>query len=303
MLRDYIYLDIERVRSYYAQLSKGLSGVRVDRKEEEGAGEASAGINIPLTPFKVEGGFDYRYRRSSEETFSLHDYIGEDFLKLLEENGLLTDFSKGAFEWEMDSFQDGMFVLVDGKLSVVDYKYVVTMFEYIYNMMKLVEQPINQAGNPQSRRTGRRQSRKRNETKPEPEVDVIAKVATLFDQNIHDTCRIKIYPKNYPTEKHFTASANPSLFRIKPDALINLYGSIIDADWSCLLLINLNRGSEFQHNEIDPVPQAGDGKFNLESVIEPVIKQLAAISDVLQGVEFPAIAATPIAIFREIKAS
>ncbi|MCY4009532.1 MAG: hypothetical protein OXF22_07260 [Anaerolineaceae bacterium] len=293
MLHDYIYLDIERVRSYYAQLSKGLSEGRIQREETEGAGEASAGLSIPLTPIKAEGSLDFRYRRSSEETFSLHDYIVEDFLKLLREKKLLTDLSEHPFDWKPCSFQDGMFILAHGAIRIIDYKYIVSTLENLPEIEKLINKISR--GNQQNR-SGQQGSNQR----PNLDGGQVKKIVEFIDKSIQDTFRLKIYPGCRIPEQHFTASADPNLFRINPDALTNSYGSIINANWLCLLLVN--QGSENTH-AVNHGSQIEDGKFNLESALEVLTGHLSTFTDMLQGVEFPAIAAVPVAIYREIKTS
>jgi hypothetical protein len=81
-LRDFIYLDVERVRSFIAQLNEGLPSERSQKSEHQGGIKGSAEGSLPFIA-KAVGEADYHYLRSHSElevymtTFlksSLRDY-------------------------------------------------------------------------------------------------------------------------------------------------------------------------------------------------------------------------------------
>ena len=100
-IRDFIYLEIERVRSFYAQLVGGLPTERSIHSEQVDGIDGSAEVKFPLFGAKI--GADNRYHRSNQETKSLHDQIMVEFMNGLEDNNLLYEFSDQFF-WEEDSF-------------------------------------------------------------------------------------------------------------------------------------------------------------------------------------------------------
>jgi hypothetical protein len=74
LLRDFIYLDTERVRSFSAQLLEGVP----DSATREAAHEVGADATAEAGLFSVirgQGGVDYRYHRSASETRSLHHHV------------------------------------------------------------------------------------------------------------------------------------------------------------------------------------------------------------------------------------
>ena len=77
IIRDFIYLDVERVRSFVAQLKEGLPSERTREAEHEAGGKAAAEAGLPLIT-KGSGEINYHYLRSHSETSSLHDFIFEE---------------------------------------------------------------------------------------------------------------------------------------------------------------------------------------------------------------------------------
>jgi hypothetical protein len=139
-LRDFVYLDWERVRSLSAQL---LRGVPQDATRESGhdlgaKGEVRGGIRAVLTG-KGEG--DYRYFRTQNETRSLHHYVYTLFETRLRERGAVTevdahfDFDR----WTEDGFRDGQFVRVTGLVRLMDYAWISIMMEALPGMMRAAQ--------------------------------------------------------------------------------------------------------------------------------------------------------------------
>lgn len=285
-IRDFIYLDIERVRSFYAQLSKGLPTERTVEKVAEVGLDASVEGNVLFA--KGQANTDYRYLRSNTETSSLHDYILEEFMKKLKKNRLLVELPDKKFQWEQTAFQDGMFVLVKGTIKILDYKYVVSSLDNLPKLVKLVGRIVSS--------TQPQQSSNMSEIEKQLKGMPIGDIAKFIDQNMPDALRVKVYPRHDTPDQHFLATAESTFFRYSTVSLINMYGHVIDANWVCLLQVN--RGSQHQLAE-NARTQPVDG-VNIEAALETLADYLTNINKATQGVKFPTIAATPIAIFREI---
>src|SRR6266704_2968160 len=105
--------------------------------------------------------------------------------------------------------------------------------------------------------------------------------------------RIKVFPFQNSPEKLFVGTADRALFRYSPNALVNLYGSVIDARWVSVLQVN--KGTFHMPGQM--ISKTGN---EMEDKLEELADILASLSDMTQGVKFPAVAVTPIAIFREI---
>ena len=85
-LRDFIYLDVERVRSLVAQNQGGLLSERTHETEHDMGTSAGGEGGVPFLA-KVQGEVNYHYLRSQSETRSLHDYLFSEFYSMLESAG------------------------------------------------------------------------------------------------------------------------------------------------------------------------------------------------------------------------
>jgi len=111
VLRDFIYLDVERVRSFVAQLKEGLPSEHTRQTEHETGGKGSVEGSLPFVA-KGIGEANYHYLRSHSETSSLHDFIFEEFFSSILSESLLTELGTNTtLLWSERTFEDGAFVL------------------------------------------------------------------------------------------------------------------------------------------------------------------------------------------------
>ena len=122
LLRDFIYLDIERIRSFVAQASGGLTNEIGSKDEEKGAGKVQMEAGLPAGLLKGTGGVDYHYVQTQSETKSLHDAIFHEFDSNVLEAGHQIDMrGLTVDDWSSDLFADGAFLITEGPIKVVDY--------------------------------------------------------------------------------------------------------------------------------------------------------------------------------------
>lgn len=110
-IRDYIYLDIDRIRSMYAQISEGLVESIVETKSaSEGASEELNDKNINL------GNVSREVLLGSGKTGTriMHDYLFTALEKKLER--IVTQVSLDNIE----TIRDGMLIKVNGKVEIDD---------------------------------------------------------------------------------------------------------------------------------------------------------------------------------------
>ncbi len=304
-IRDFIYLDIERVRSFFAQLMGGLPTER-SFQSEQGQGIGGSGeLRTPLFGAKIEA--DNRYIRSSTETRSLHDQIMVEFMKGLLENNFLHKFP-GDFDWKEASFKDGMFILVTGPIRVIDHKLIASEIDRLSHLAMTIDSlgiskgdessASTNLGNRQQRRKAQKENRKNASggLQQKMEEASVPQIASFLEHHMRDTMRILVFPTQDCPKNHFVATAIMSAFRYNTVALQGLYGHTIDANWNCLLQVNKGAKNEMIIQSDDSHSEAG----GIETALESVIDGLSTINTPKQGIEFPKVAATPIAIYREI---
>jgi hypothetical protein len=120
VLKDFIYLDIDRVRSFVAQLYRGVPEEFEERKGEEKTAKGEAGAKI-VGLVNIGIGGDILYQKGATETRSAHHYLYDLFeQKLLESDRLLKiDQDFEIDKWALDTFEDGTPVLVKGRVQTM----------------------------------------------------------------------------------------------------------------------------------------------------------------------------------------
>jgi hypothetical protein len=140
VLRDFVYLDWERVRSLAAQL---FHGVPQDATAERGS-EVTADGHLEgsvLGLLKGQAGADYRYFRTENETRSFHHYIYSLVEDRLLKDGQISsiDANFDFKQWTESFFRDGQFVRVTGVVRLMDFAWISTMLEALPNMLRTAQ--------------------------------------------------------------------------------------------------------------------------------------------------------------------
>lgn len=311
LIRDFIYLDIERIRSFVAQVSGGLASERTNQAQHQVGGQGGVQGGLPFIA-QASGSADYHYLRSQSETKSLHDHIFAEFYNSLKSGDHITDLSKlDEAHWVEPSFQDSTFILTRGLLKIVDYQSIIastqnlpTLMETLLRITALAPDANSQQTTSASVTKGNSKNSKGNTPQSEQEKELqkikaqirnlpLKDFTTLVNQFYGELVRIKIFPLQSSPEKLFVGTADRTLFRYAPSALVNLYGSVIDAGW--VYVLQINKGTFHEPGLL--VSQTGNA---MEDSLEQMADGFSSLASITQGVKFPAVAVTPIAIYREI---
>lgn len=301
-IRDFIYLDAERVRSFSAQFFGGVPSERTTLREHQTGGEGSASGKVPFIA-DVSGAVNYHYLRSQAETRSLHDHLFAEFFDRLVSDHKIRDL--GAIpenQWQDSLFKDGAFFHVRCPVKIVDYKANVALLEAMPDLQGLVDkvagtpapapQPTMQKSRAGSGRgpsqSGTSQTQQLQKLRPQ-----IKAMSSLMTQFYGDLIRLKVFPYAGNGAKILIGSADREAFRYPPASLTALYGAVIDAGWICV--VQVNKGAA---HEVGALVSSSGNLF--EDSFEQLVDQFTGISSMTQGITFPAVAVTPIAIFREI---
>ena len=287
-LRDFIYLDIERVRSFVAQLNEGLPSERSKGSEQEAGTAGSVEGSLPFV-VKGIGEVNYHYLRTQSETRSLHDFIFEEFFRGLNRENMLHEITVNTpLTWTERTFSDGAFALVAGIFKFIDYQYTIKAFQMGNYAFEIARKSITEKGKERQEKEAAIQ-RQATEYKKLPLNELAAFINANYDE---DFIRVKIFPYRKDTNKFFIGNAERKAFRLPPVSIRNTYGAVFDANWFCLLQINLG----VKHQPGTFVSTTGN---EMEDAFERVVETTATLSNLTHGVNFPAVAMTPIAIFRQ----
>lgn len=305
LIRDFIYLDIERIRSYVAQAAGGLTSEKTQQAQHNVGGSGQAQGGIPIIAH-ASGSADYHYSRSHSETKSLHDHIFEEFYRTLKPGEHISDFTKARVQdWLEPSFKDGAFIVTRGRLKIIDYQSVIVSIQNLPTLlettMKLaafapgvsLEQTAPNPSAPKGNTTQSQQAKELQQLKTQLKSLPLKEFTQFVTQTYGDLVRMKIFPFPSDPGKLFVGTADRQLFRYLPSALINLYGSVIDASW--IYVLQVNKGTYY-----DPGILASKTGNEIEDSLEQLADILSGLARITQGVQFPVVAVTPIAIYREV---
>lgn len=298
-IRDFIYLDIDRMRSFVAQLYEGVPEIFEEMRGQERGAQAEAGINIPLLGKAGMGG-DMLYQKSTTETKSAHHYLYSLFeQKLSELDRLLkvdADFQKSA--WVPDSFRDGMFVLVQGRVQIIDYRSVVVVLEAMPRIVELTV-TFNRQVLKRQLEEGNINQREYEKRLRSTEISGLSKkdisgVAEMVGKLYSGVSRVKVFPFANQQEYCFVGNAPYQYFSTEQISPFLSYGLLSGANWFVMGLVN----------EASTSPHAPSFKptessiQNLEDSLEQLVFLMQEMGKVTLSIQFPAISFVPVAVYR-----
>lgn len=291
MYRDFLYLDLERVQSIIAQLEKGVLEKVIEGKSAELEGKAgiAAGVLASFLPLS----FDARYASKSNAQSSkiLHDYSFNLALEALEQNGLILE---GQNDWNRDDvpLPDASFISVRGVATVLDYQLIKTLAENEF-MINSLFGTTNEKG--YAKPKGRQQHKKQ---KSSPLQDI----ALVVDAMMGDTIQIKL---DFSSQITLAGPLKREFLREETRDFIFKYGGRPQENWVMLAQVSqvtmplnklrslnslMSRVNQFSADEMNTALDA----------IDPLVDILSAFQAAIASVSYPAIAVTPIAVYREI---
>lgn len=290
-LRDFIYLDFERVRSYAAQLLEGVPDKQEVGSSHEAGGEASAEAGL-FNLMKAQGGADYRYQRSSTETRSLHHQVYVLFEDALEERGYLrtVDATYNYEDWDPDNFVDGEFVKVYGEVRLVNYTKTFVQMQALPKLAGDVA-AVLKSGNPKSgvNEDAREMTKVTSELKQLPIKQMAAVAQQLYGDN---EFRVKVRPTGAPNE-YVLAGTGRTDGLIEAGAAVGpMVRSPIGVEWVVVGQLTLPD----QEGSTTDVMATGN---EMEDALEGMATTLDGIGKLGSSVAFPALSITPIAVYRE----
>lgn len=299
-LRDFIYLDSERVRSLTAQLLRGVPDQSTEESHHElGAkGSVEAGL---WGIVKAGGGGDYRYFSGSNETRSFHHYAYSLFeAKLIEERLVTNVDSSFDFDaWDPDLFSDGQIVRIRGLIGLTDFAWLATMMESLPAIMKYAA-TASELGWQQQVANGQMSAEEFKRKKADNRAqetqlksfrlgDLKSVMESLYGEGI----RIKILPSRQHVDKLFVGSAQIEFFSDTAASMAQKYGNRVDAEWIMLGQINRS-GSPDDATPLNTGNQVADS-------LEQVAFGLNQLLQFAAAVRFPAFSVTPLSLYRTIQ--
>ena len=261
-LRDFIYLDADRVASLAAQL-----GTESPRAADRAADERAF---LSIEPALMQGG-------------ALHIDRGFDFSK-----------------WTPDAFRDGQVVRASGVVRLLDFAWLSAALgglpAVLKKMSKLEMEALRNSDE------GRRMSKSALQQRSQENQVAIAKVEEFKADELGevvrklyaDIVRIKLRPS--PTEHPacvLVGSAYARHFYDTPAALSQKHGVEIDAGWTMVGQLNVPNPSA---GPAGPLPTGN----KMEDSFEQIALLMNNAFKLANAPAFPAVSFTPIAVYRTV---
>lgn len=298
-LRDFIYLDTERLRSFTAQLLGGVpeSGTSERGHEVGGAAAAEAGL---WKFVRAQGEVDYRYHRTGTETRSLHHHVYSLFEKALEAEQLLehVDSSFSYVSWTPVHFKDGSFVKVRGRVRFVDYAQSIAALESfptLFKAFKAVQLAnIKNATESGGLETDEATTQRRQLEAMDKEIKAIPlQHFSTLGQVLYSpgTVRLKVHPDGAPPRCVFAGHG-------RLESLIAGFGaggvteSPPIAQWIAVGQVS----AAMEEGALSPMSTGN----TTEDAIEAISGGFRELANLGSSAVFPAIALTPLAVYREV---
>lgn len=299
-VRDFIYLDIDRIRSIIAQLDEGI--LESTTRSSKQAAEASTGAEGSLLGIvKADGRAKFLYETNRNETRTLHDHIynlmevalrKHDLLRVVEAESVTTEEEVAGLR---DYLGETSFVLVSGRVEINHFTHIRELLEKLPELLKLITKSEIAKKLPSSLKPKERNAVVDKAIQEAlPDRTMMDGVRLVFDLFYKDRIAIKMVPfRDYPNY-HLTGPLQQQYLRDDIMSIIFKYGTAPESTWSMLLQVaNIPRSGGEEHQAM---PTGGNAFGELASGIFTAMR---GVEKMVQSVQYPAVSVTPIAIYRD----
>lgn len=300
-LRDFIYLDVERVRSLLSQLGKGLPTEWQEAIGQTQSNQLRGGAKALIA--ELGGASDFTVNEETRETKTYHDYVYNLTERhLLDQNMIIRfpDDSTGAALLDKvtrSGLSSVAFVLARGQALISDYGRMRTMLANFGELRRLrhtatYEGRIAEAESEEEREqlVG---ARDLLIAKAQPDPQQLADFYLMLDVFHKDRLAISILPYRDVPGARVVGPLSKEMLRESLEDIRFKFGSAPAAPWTVF-------------GQIAAIPQADETTKGFSETLPASFERtLNLLSDSLRimddemRVGYPGIAITPIAIYRE----
>lgn len=262
LLRDFIYLDVDRLRSMAAQLDVSLpqAGGPPDRTSHERLfNDVEPMLMARSGAVKIDSGFDYS-------------------------------------RWTAENFHDGQFLLATGSFRLLDFTWLATALNglpAVLRKMSKIEMTAlknSEQGRKMSKSALQQRSLENQTAISKVEEFKIDELSVIVQELYADVVRVKVRPNKEHPGAVLVGSAYVRNFYDSPAALSQKYGVEIDAGWTLVGQLNVSGKSDAPQ----PIPTGNQ----VEDAFEQIALLMNNAFKLANAPTFPALSMTPIAIFR-----
>ena len=299
-IRDFIYLDTERLKSIIAQVEKGLldfsSQTKSDNKEIKLGVEGSL-----FRLLKAAGGANYVLHNQTTETKTLHDNI---YNKV--EDALIRDKSLIALPGNIDInnilkgevttiLNDTSFILAKGKVVINDFVRMRSMFDNFNEIVSFIAQSSVKSlpDETSTQKHHKKQELKKATAKMEMDKSLLKGLRVFFDTFYKDRVVIKMLPFEDYSDFRLVGNIKNDFLREDITSIIYKYGTAPESEWTIFAQV-----ASIPAKDRSKVKNMF-GSSAIESALNQMFEAFREVELMAQSAHYPDIAITPIAIYRD----
>ena len=298
-LKDFIYLDIDRVRSFTSQLFEGIPETSDSKngKEQDIKGKFKGGVPL-LASGGVEGGLLLRQEKT--ETKSLQHYIYVLFenklndlkkLKVLNEKFDEKDWFEGIVR---KGLKESEFIKITANVKIFDYEYLDNVFKMVKELPDTVAELTSMSLTKDKKKQKKREMLK--EMGAQDWDSTIKSISKFIDTMYKGIISLKIYPVGMDSAPYLLGRLNKNYLQYDRETLLFQYGTEPNQEWTIVGQISTIPDEKGITVE-EPQLKEGYNMLDMENMMEYILK-LMVTTGLKFSVSYPSIGIIPLAIYR-----
>lgn len=298
-LRDFVYLDADRVRSIVAQLEEGV--VDSLTKSKGSSAKIESGIEGSLFGLlKGAGGATYLWRRDATETRTLHDYIYTNVESRLLKDNLLVKIPGDLAGDDILSRELGgklsptSFILAEGRVTLNDFgrmRRLIDRFNDIGKFLAWAECQKQPAQTLSKNKARQLRQQKQDEMSIDKRLQDGLRV--VIDAFYEDRLVLRLSPFAELEELNLVGNLKQEHLREDIGSVIFKYGTAPDDAWHLFAQVAAIPAKNKQ-----PTPQESRNVEGIEPAFQKMFDAVRELEATLEPISYPEIAVTPIAVYR-----
>jgi len=295
-IRDFLYLDVERVKSIFAQLEEGLvtGRERVGGTTKEVSGKGEGGIPALLN-LAAKGKFIWE--NEERETKTLHDYIYHYVESKIRSSNMVTIIDNSTItlaKLKSDELRLEMnekpFLLISGKITLDDYEYMKGILKDFNDLSEFI------ARCSVSKETTQLTEEQREQLLSKNRLDewTIEGYLKFFDIFYKERCMVTLYTNADVPDISFTGFIKKDFIRDGMESVMFRYGTSPQITWKVFAQIAcISIKDESMH--ISMIPEKAR---SFDESLRGFLDEFRGIEKMANAISYPAISIIPIAIYK-----
>lgn len=305
IVKDFVYLDTPRLESILAQLQRGLIRELVKTKGRETGIEAELSGGLPWLQARLSGRGDISGEHQTSKV--LHDYLYslvEEGLgkRIRDVNALSVD------DWRTDRVHQELgrtqtdFIRVTGRVKITDFMGLAAQLESTAGLMEALQRISVSQQNDQRSQSRRGKGGKRPTTRGQDET--ITQLVSIVKEFYGDLIVLKVFPLPDDDSYHFTGALSKNGLQDERAHMLLKFGTAASAPWTMLGQVASVPAKAQTATDLRSIslPSLSPAQFtDMADAVEQLldaIAQVFAVTGMSMTVKYPAIAVTPLAVYR-----